>query len=69
MDKAALIKQATWLGARLREPSTYVGLAGILVAFHIGNGEVDAATWAGLITTGGIFFGSLLAVILPEMGA
>ena len=51
------------LKARLREPSTYAGLAGLVAgAAFIPN----AAAWADLILAVGGVVAAALAIILPE---
>jgi predicted phage tail protein len=67
IDKQTAEQDASWLGARLREPSTYAGLSLLLGAiFHLGN----AAALAGDIQTIGIgigmILGGALAIVLPE---
>lgn len=51
--------------ARMREPSTYAGLAGLLVAFHVH----DATSWASDLTTLGIGAAGVLAMFCKETGA
>ena len=53
---------ARWLIARLREPSTYAGLAAVLVAFHVS----DATSWANNLTTFGIGLSGLVAMAAQE---
>jgi hypothetical protein len=62
MDKQEAENQVSWIGARLREPSTYVGLAAILAAIHI----ADAQTWTNIIMSLGIGIGGLIGMFLPE---
>jgi hypothetical protein len=63
MDKQAIDQEASWLGARLREPSTYVGIAALLAGVvHL----PAAAQWATVITDGGLALGGLLGIVLPE---
>ncbi|HVU42808.1 MAG TPA: hypothetical protein VHD86_17315, partial [Xanthobacteraceae bacterium] len=45
-DKAEVTQDISWLGARLREPSTYAGLGILLAAFHL----ADAGDWVSAIT-------------------
>lgn len=62
-DKAKAEQEISWLGARLREPSTYAGLAVVLTAvFHLSNGQ----SWAAAIASIGIGIGGIIAIILPE---
>ena len=62
MDKQELEKKTSWLGARMREPSTYAGIGLLLAAFHV----ADATSWAAAITSIGLGLGGLIAIILPE---
>ena len=65
MDKQTVKQDASWIGARLREPSTYVGLGAVLVGFF----HLDAATAAvdaSTLSYGGLFLGGLLGMVLPE---
>jgi hypothetical protein len=61
-DKARAERDISWLGARLREPSTYAGLAAVLGVFHLSTdpGLLHSLT---LIGTG---IGGLIAFVLPE---
>ena len=54
-----------WVIARGREPSTYAGLASILVALHIS----DATSWANNGTTLAIGFFGVVAMFAKETGA
>lgn len=56
-----------WIAGRLSEPSTYLGLAGILVAFKLS--PADASAWAQVFQAAGIFAGSVLAIVLKEAGS
>lgn len=51
-----------WVIDRLKEPSTYAGLAGLLVAFHV----VDAQNWANLVQVACIAMASIAAMVLKE---
>jgi hypothetical protein len=51
----------TYFLNRLKEPSTYAGLAGLAVAIGLGD-----AAWAAISAIGVALFGAL-AVILPEI--
>lgn len=65
MDKQEAVQDVSWLGARLREPSTYLGIGAALVGvFHLSTG--DAATDASVLTYGGLFLGGLIGMVLPE---
>lgn len=61
-------QEASWLGARLREPSTYAGLgtlAGAAAFFHLipaGSGT-DLVKYISMI---GMGIGGLIAIFLPE---
>ena len=52
----------SWLVTRLREPSTYAGLAILLAAFHLPHADA----WTTVLTDCGIYVGGLLAIILAE---
>jgi hypothetical protein len=62
MDKAEITKDVTWLGARLREPSTYLGLGALLAAFHL----ADASSWVSAVTSIGLGVGGIIGILLPE---
>lgn len=51
-----------YLISRLREPSTYAGLAGLAAAF----GFVVPAEWAQAAAGLGVALGGVLAVVVPE---
>lgn len=51
--------------ARLREPSTYAGLVGVLMAFHVH----DATSWANDLTTLGLGVAGVVAMVCKETGA
>jgi len=51
-----------YLLARLKEPSSVAGLAGILTALHIGNAD----TVAGSVISIGIAAFSIAAIAMPE---
>ncbi len=68
LDEQEVEQGVSWLGARLREPSTYAGLgaiAGAAAFFHlIPNGNsTDVVKY---VTTIGMALGGLIAVLLPE---
>ena len=52
-DKQKAEREISWLGARLREPSTYAGIAVVLAALHFGN----AGDWVSAITSIGTGIG------------
>ena len=60
--KAEVARDISWLGARLREPSTYAGLGVLLAAFHL----ADAGDWVSAITAIGTGVGGIIAMLLPE---
>lgn len=60
--KAEVARDISWLGARLREPSTYAGLGVLLAAFHLAN----AGDWVSAITAIGTGVGGIIAILLPE---
>ena len=64
-DKARAERDISWLGARLREPSTYAGLAAVLAVFHLSTdpGLIHSLT---LIGTG---LGGVISFVLPEQSA
>jgi hypothetical protein len=51
-----------WVIARLKEPSSYAGLAGLLLANHVAQSDV----WAAGLTSIGIGIASIAAIFLPE---
>lgn len=57
-----MVELVNWTVARLREPSTYAGLAGVLTALHI----ADAASWANVLTTACVGLAGLLGMVLKE---
>jgi hypothetical protein len=62
IDKADVVQDISWLGARLREPSTYAGLGILLAAFHLAN----AGDWVSALTAIGTGIGGIVAIVLPE---
>ena len=62
IDKAEVARDISWLGARLREPSTYAGLGILFAAFHLAN----AGDWVSAITAIGTGVGGIVAIVLPE---
>lgn len=52
-----------YIVARLKEPSTYAGLATLLAAYHI-SAEQSAAIVAGFMAAGG-----LVAAFFPDPGS
>lgn len=62
MDRNQVRRDLSWIGARLREPSTYAGLAAVLSGlFHFAN----SAGWAAAIMSIGIGVGGIIAIVLP----
>jgi hypothetical protein len=57
-----MVEMVKWTVARLREPSSYAGLAGVLTAFHI----ADAQSWANVLTTLFVGAAGVLAMVLKE---
>lgn len=55
-------QEASWLSDRLKEPSTYAGLAAIAMVFHVGI-PTDLMT---SITSLGVGVGGVLAFVLGE---
>ncbi|GEM_PF-4533855 len=70
IDRQKVEAEISWLGARLREPSTYAGLSSLAAAaalFHlIPSG--DGADLVKYITMIGMGVGGLIAILLPEAG-
>ena len=64
-DKARAERDLSWIGARLREPSTYAGLAALLAVFHL---STDAGLMHSL-TLIGTGIGGVISFILPEQPA
>jgi hypothetical protein len=62
VDKQEIEQEVSWLGARLREPSTYAGLGILLAALHFG----DVSDWVSAISSIGIGIGGIIAIVLPE---
>ena len=62
VDKQKIEQEVSWLGARLREPSTYAGLGILLAALHFGN----VSDWVSAISSLGIGIGGVIAIVLPE---
>ena len=62
IDRAELEKDVSWLGARLREPSTYAGLAAVLAVAHLSSdpGLVHSLSMIGM------GLGGVIAFFLPE---
>jgi hypothetical protein len=61
-DKQKAEQEVSWLGARLREPSTYVGGAVLLGLL----GLHDAPAWAHVLELAGMAIGGAIAILLPE---
>lgn len=62
IDKTEVARDISWLGTRLREPSTYAGLGVLLAAFHLANAD----DWVSAITAIGTGIGGIIAILLPE---
>lgn len=62
IDKVTAERDMSWLGARLREPSTYAGLGILLAAFHLAH----AGDWLSALTAIGTGIGGIIAIVLPE---
>ena len=62
IDTAKLEKGVSWIGARLREPSTYAGLGALLGLLGLGS-DPGLIKDIGMI---GLGTGGLIAVVLPE---
>lgn len=67
VDTAKVEQDVSWIGARLREPSTYAGLAVLLAAvFHFSNATALAANIQTIGIGVGMVIGGVLAIVLPE---
>lgn len=67
VDTAKVEQEVSWVGARLREPSTYAGLGLLLTAiFHLSNATVLAGNIQTIGIGVGMVIGGVLAIILPE---
>jgi hypothetical protein len=64
-DAARAKRDISWLGARLREPSTYAGLAAVLAVFHLST-DPGLMHDLSLIGTG---IGGVISFVLPEQPA
>lgn len=67
IDAEKIVEEASWLGARLKEPSSYAGLGVLLtLVFHVSN----AGALALNIETIGVGLGSIIlaviAIVVPE---
>jgi hypothetical protein len=68
-DKVANAEQEiSWIGARMREPSTYAGLSGLAAAAAIFGliPSTDANELVKDITVAGMAIGGILGIVLPE---
>lgn len=60
------MKALKWVGDRLREPSTYAGLATILsTMLHAKYATVEA----GILANVGMALGGVIAIIMAEKGS
>ena len=70
IDQQKVEAEISWIGARLREPSTYAGLSSLAAAaalFHlIPSG--DGADLVKYVTMIGMGVGGLIAILMPERG-
>jgi len=66
INKQDVEQNVSWLGARLREKSTYAGLAVLLGVAGLG---ANAGPLANDISLIGMGIGGLLAVLMPEKGS
>lgn len=65
-------KEIGYIGARLREKSTYAGLAvvlGVLLGFYKGHINIDPMVLSGAIESLGIGVGTIIMIFLPENGS
>ena len=59
-----------YIGARLREKSTYAGLAAMLgFGIALTKGHIDPTALAGALESLGIGIGALIAIFVPENGS
>lgn len=70
IDQQKVEAEISWLGARLREPSTYAGLSSLAAAaalFHLipSGAGTDLVKYVTMI---GMSVGGLIAILLPEAG-
>jgi hypothetical protein len=64
-DKVRGRQGIAWLGARMREPSTWAGIAAVAVTLHIG---IPPDLWSA-VTQIGVGIGGAIAFFLPESKA
>ena len=63
LDPMDIENDVSWIGARMREPSTYAGLSALLLGlFHLQSAEA----WSAAIISIGIGIGGIIAILLPE---
>ena len=55
-----------YIAARMKEPSTWAGVASILIAFRVFPNDPSATA---TLTTAGVAVGGILAAIFPEGAA
>ena len=61
------VQEISWLGARLREPSTYAGLGILLgLVFHVSNADHLAANLQTVGVGLGMLITGLIAILVPE---
>ncbi len=61
------VQEISWLGARLREPSTYAGLGILLgLVFHLNNSQALAANLQTVGVGAGMLIAGLIAIFVPE---
>lgn len=58
-------QEVSWVGARLREPSTYAGLGALFALAHV----ADASSWQHAVESIGLGLGGVIAILLPENAA
>lgn len=71
IDRQNVETEISWLGARLREPSTYAGLSSLAAAaalFHL-IPDGSGANLVKSITMVGMGAGGLIAILMPEAGS
>lgn len=67
IDQQRVEQEVSWIGARLREPSTYAGLGIVLTAiFHLSNAARLASDIESIGVGLGMIIGGVLAMVLPE---
>ena len=75
MDEQEVVKEVGYIGARLREKSTYgglavaVGLALPLINKYFPNTPLDVQTVVNVLSDAGLAVGIIIGIFLPEKKA